>query len=67
MWFKRATLSNGALLSAPINASTNGFGVYFDSNQLVVFEYKDTGQSSYWKFKTDMVFRDNSSWNHYDI
>ena len=64
LWFKRATLSNGALLSAPINASLNGFSVYFDSDKLTVFEYKDTGQSSYWKFESTREFRDTSNWYH---
>ena len=63
-WMKRANTGENTVLSAPINSSTNGFSIYFPSDKMEIFEYKDTGQSAYWKFTTDMVFRDTTNWYH---
>lgn len=65
IWFKRANLVNGALFSAPINSSLNGFGVYFDADQLVLFEYKSTNQASYFKLTSSAFLRDTTNWYHF--
>ena len=64
IWFKRANLVNGALFSAPINNSTNGFSIFFDANELVLFEYKNTSQSSSFKLTSDALLRDTTNFYH---
>mgnify|MGYP003135413525 CR=1 FL=1 len=64
IWFKRGNNVNGALFSAPINGSTNGFSLYFDADQLVLFEYKNTGQSSFFKLTSSAALRDTTNWYH---